>query len=276
MAAPALSPADLGPEFQPLRETALALPQQAECITIETREDLELATGWLREEVLGRITAIEEFFGPRKKRLYDSWKDMVALEKQALEPCETARRIIDRATLAYHQREEARRRAAEEAARVAQRAAERRAAILTGIERFAGVVTYCAQAEELEAKKRAEAEAAAAAGDVELASAIAEQAAEAPPPPPEPEPVMPELVEPTLPLEQPKVAGVSVRKNYKARVTNMLELVKHVAAHPEFINLLELNQSSADKLAKSLEEKLSSVIPGLAAENAASVTRSRR
>ena len=60
---------------------------------------------------------------------------------------------------------------------------------------------------------------------------------------------------------KPSAEGISTRKTYKARVTNLGLLIKHVAANPSLLGLLEPNQTALNELARSLREGLS--LPGV-------------
>lgn len=53
-----------------------------------------------------------------------------------------------------------------------------------------------------------------------------------------------------------KAAGTSTRKKWKARVTDKAALVKYIAAHPQFLHVLEVNESALNKLAGAMEENL--------------------
>ncbi len=52
----------------------------------------------------------------------------------------------------------------------------------------------------------------------------------------------------------PKTAGVSTRKVWKAEVSDKVELVRFVAAHPEYIGLLDANMPAINKIALALKE----------------------
>lgn len=60
---------------------------------------------------------------------------------------------------------------------------------------------------------------------------------------------------------EPIVAGAGTRTTWKAAVTDMAALVQYVATHPEHINLLNVNQTNADALARLI--KNTGTIPGL-------------
>lgn len=54
----------------------------------------------------------------------------------------------------------------------------------------------------------------------------------------------------------PKVSGLSTRKNWKARCTDKMALIRFVAAHPEHQHLLEVNQSALNQLAKAQKDAM--------------------
>lgn len=59
----------------------------------------------------------------------------------------------------------------------------------------------------------------------------------------------------------PRAIGTSVKTTCKARVFDKLALIKHVAATPQFENLLEVNESGLNALARSLKKNLN--LPGV-------------
>lgn len=54
----------------------------------------------------------------------------------------------------------------------------------------------------------------------------------------------------------PKVAGISTKQVWKARIVDLPALVKFVAANPQFANLLEPNITAINGLAKSLKDQM--------------------
>jgi len=54
----------------------------------------------------------------------------------------------------------------------------------------------------------------------------------------------------------PKVAGISYRDTYSARVTNPAKLIAFVARNPQFANLLTPNQTALNQLARAQKEML--------------------
>jgi len=59
----------------------------------------------------------------------------------------------------------------------------------------------------------------------------------------------------------PKVKGLSTRENWKAQVTDKMKLLQHIVAHPEFENLVEINQSALNQLAKAQKQAMK--LPGV-------------
>lgn len=267
-----------GTDYEPLRDTALALPNQARLFTIDDREELEFANRWTRENVLARMDAIKEFFRERKARARAVWQDFVDLEKNGLEPCELALKIMNRGTLDFENREEAKRKQAEAEARARQKEAERQAAEEARARREEAERKH---AEECRAKDEARAAGAAAAekgGDTEIAEALRSELGQHKPAP-VPELPLPVVTPPVHMPEPPRRGGggggTGIRKNYKARVTNKTALIKFVAEHPKHENLLDVNESAGKRLAGTYEERLEQVIPGLQGYNDPGVSRRR-
>lgn len=61
------------------------------------------------------------------------------------------------------------------------------------------------------------------------------------------------VVAPTVLSEAPKVAGQSIRRIWRARVTDKQLFLLAIANNPQYTNLVDVNQSALDKLAKALE-----------------------
>jgi hypothetical protein len=69
------------------------------------------------------------------------------------------------------------------------------------------------------------------------------------------------------------VKGASIRENWKCEITSKTDLVKFVAQHPEHINLLDVNTTAANQMAKA--QKSGMKIPGLRAYNDSVLTKRR-
>lgn len=59
----------------------------------------------------------------------------------------------------------------------------------------------------------------------------------------------------------PKVAGVTYRETWKGECTGLMQLVQHVAEHPEHLNLLQANATAISQLARAQKSGLR--IPGV-------------
>jgi hypothetical protein len=75
------------------------------------------------------------------------------------------------------------------------------------------------------------------------------------------EPVSAPIV--TVAPQVAKVDGVSSTTRWSAEVMDLMMLVRYVAAHPEWVSLLEANMPNLNRLAISQHEALS--IPGVRA-----------
>lgn len=151
--------------------------------------------------------------------------------REAQERVERERRAADEARAAEEKRK------ADEAAAAAQRASEEA--------RKAGD----ADAAELAALEAADAE------EVSRRAAAEQAAIKA-------EPVVPPPVVRVAPALA-SVAGVSTRTTWKAEVTDLHELVRYVAAHPEWLALLTADMTQLNTLARSQKNRMQ--IPGVKA-----------
>jgi len=165
---------------------------------------------------------ITDAFEPTRKSLDTSKKELLALRDGMLRPLETARLTIDRTCGAYET--EQRRIAEAETTRLQEEARK--------------------QEEE---RAFQEALAAEDAGDSALAQSIIEE--------PAPAPVV--YVAPQI----AKVDGMSSQTRWHADVVDLLALVRYVAQHPEWINLLEPNMVSLHRMAVANKAELR--IPGV-------------
>ena len=185
---------------------------------------------------------------PLITKAHGLWKDLLGALQSVDDPLKAAEAEGKRRCLAFEdadrraREEEARRLRleAERAAREAQEAAEAEARRLRQIQ----------EQEAAEARER-EIEAAEANGATAAeVQAIIEQ--------PVAEPfvyswpiVVPMYIPPPSPL---RTAGASTARPWKAAVdtpADLLLLIRHVAAHPEYSNLLQLNQTALNALAKA-------------------------
>jgi hypothetical protein len=72
----------------------------------------------------------------------------------------------------------------------------------------------------------------------------------------------------------PKIAGISHRENWGATLLSLRALIRFVAAHPEYENLLSYNVAAGNALARSLKTNLK--VDGLRAVNTPNVAASGR
>lgn len=167
---------------------------------------------------------IEEHFARAKKSASDAHKEIVAAVSALLGPIAEARRIYDNSAGAYEQEE--RRKAEEEQHRLQEKA----------------------RLEE-EERQLAAAQEAQDRGDTDGAESIIS------------EPVSAPLI--TVAPQVAKVEGVSNRTTWSAEVTDFERLVVYVAAHPEWLSLLDANLPNLNRLAVAQRQALA--IPGVRA-----------
>jgi hypothetical protein len=148
-------------------------------------------------------------------------KEVMDLFRKPLEMLEQAEAVLKRSILAYTQEQ---RRIQQEAQRKADEAA-------------------AAERRRIEE----EAKAAEKTGDVETA-AVMQSAASM-------------VVAAPVKTEAPKVAGVSTTTRWTAEVTDKVEYIKHVLAHPELIDTITIDMRPLNQMAVALKDKLS--IPGI-------------
>lgn len=172
-----------------------------------------------RAEIKRRIARIDDTFDPIVDAAHKTWKAALGQRTKLRDPYEKAEKAYARAMGAYEREQERLRREAEEAAARVRReaeAAERRRV----------------SEEEAAARKRAEDDRIAAAselekkGDAEGANRLLDE-------PVKVAPVTPRAVfVPVAPMPAaPAAAGVSFRDNWKAVVTDLLELIRAVAGY---------------------------------------------
>lgn len=172
---------------------------------------------------------VDEFRKSFTRPLDEYKKRIMDLFRPAETELKNAENIAKRALLAFQQEE--RRKAEEEAARIRK---EQEAARKAEEERL-----------------KAEQEEAELAGDEQKAAEVEAQKTAIE--------TMPEVVPPVM--ETPKIQGVSTSKLWKGRVVNMSVLLKHIVDSGNFENLVEVNRSVLNQLAKSTKGTLN--IPGV-------------
>lgn len=67
------------------------------------------------------------------------------------------------------------------------------------------------------------------------------------------------------PVDVAKLKGASVRKKWKAKVTDKAKLVAFIGQNPQFLNLIEIDESALNKMAGAMEKNLDATLPGVEA-----------
>jgi len=196
---------------------------RAEQITVTSQQEHEQAQQFLAY-VAGMQKNVEKLFAGSKKAAHLVHAEICSAERKLLQPLKDARTVVSRKLDVYE--EEQRRLIAEETRR--QQEALRK---------------------QQEEEQLLDAIAAEEAGDKVAAEEILNEE-----PPEVVVSVKPKLAE---------VKGVSGRKIWDAQVTDLVELIRYVAANPQWKSLLTPNQTALRQLAKAQKADLS--IPGVKA-----------
>lgn len=214
---------------------ALSYPDQARGFVIVDAPTYERACEFLKG-VKALRQEIADTFDPHIRRAHEAHKALLAEKQEAERPLADAERIVKDGLVAFDREQERQQREAQQRQLAEQRRLE-------------------------EERRLQEALALEARGRHEQADAVLEK------PIVVPVPVLPAR-------EVPKVSGVAFRETYSARCTDLLALVRHVAAHPEHTNLLQVNQAALNSLARSLRQQLQ--IPGVDVVATRDVAAARR
>jgi len=213
------------PDEQKVQADLLPLAARAEQLVVTTLEEHGYAQEYLKE-VAQAERAVKQLFEDPKQAAFTAHRSICDAEHKLLDPLKRARQVVTKAIVTYEDIE--RQRALEEQRRLADEARKK--------------------AEE---QALAEAEAIEKAGDPELAKQVLEDAATAPPPPVR---VAPKVT---------NTVGVTTRTTWRAEVTDLQALIRHVAANPGLSALLEPNMTSLNAQARSLRNAMN--IPGVRA-----------
>lgn len=220
---------------------ALTFPEQARAIRITSVETYQSACEFLKT-IKALRTEIADTFDPHIDRAFQAHRALVKEKKEAEAPLQDAELSAKRALVAWDTEQERLRRVEqqrlEEEAR--QREEERR----------------LEEAIALEAEAQA-------TGDASLqmeATALLEQPVQAP--------------AVAVARFTPKVDGISYRETWSCRLNDLSALVRYVAEHPQFLGLLQFNQTTGNQLARSMRARLK--VPGIEAVATKDVAASRR
>jgi hypothetical protein len=209
------------PDTAELEAEGSALVLRAQSLEITDDESYTAAVQFMNDCVTRRRVIADKFAKP-KRDAHAAHKSICALEAELLLVVDKAEREAKRRLAAYKLEQE--RRAEEERRRLE------------------------AEARRIEEERiLAEAQEAQDAGEVDEAEAIIS------------EPIAPPPVRVAPPV--PKIAGVSFRESWQFEVTSLMDLVRHVAAHPEDANLLQANTSAIRSLV--ISRKSLCKIPGV-------------
>lgn len=284
----ALTPPDEGR----IQKRAQSFLSMVNTMTVDSDQDYELAAGELKG-IKGAWATMEadrtSFTGPLNKVL----DALNARFQPHLKTLKAAEQIIKDKMLGYTAAQEriaaeARRKAEEAAAAERKRLADEARAIeqaaVNEARRMAAIEQQRIAAEQAEARRLEKIEAEArAAGDAEAAriaqenaaaqraqaAALAAQTAREAEQRQQAtalevaaiENVAAVTVAAPVAVAQVKVSGVSSAKSYDFEVVNLLEVIQHVATHPELVSLLEVDSTKMRALVKSLG--MNTKIPGL-------------
>lgn len=233
-----------------------ALERQAQTFTTEVtalavvdNPSFERA-GEMAKAIAGYIKRVGEVMNPIVTAAHNAHKVAVQQRDALLKPAEGAKRILGERMAAY-EREQARlRREAEEAARREQERLEREAQAAAAAEQKR--LQAEAETRRLEEAAALEARGDGAAAERLLAEPVAVPVVTA-------APVFVPTPRPFAPA--PRVDGVGFRQAWSAEVTDLLALVRAVAAGQQPITLLQPNMPVLNQMARALKGALN--VPGV-------------
>lgn len=217
------SPTNGGPPVVALESQGVTLRQDVAAIEVVDAPSFERAAEALKL-VKGYLARVAEVFDPIDRAQIEARKVTIAQRKALEAHALDAEKILKQRMAAWQEaQEQARREAEAAAAREAQRLAEEQQ------------LQAAIEAEQL--------------GD----TAAAEQILAAPP--------VPVIMPPVVVSEAPQVAGVSFRDHYRAEVTDLLALVRAIAAGKAPITLVQPNTAALGQMARALKGAMQ--IPGV-------------
>jgi len=213
------------PDDQQVQADILPLTARAEAMVVSNQEEHGYAQAYM-VDIARMERSVQSLFEEPKQAAFKAHRSICDAEHRLLDPLKKARQVVTRAITHYETEE--RDRAMAEQRRLQDEAKK-----------------------QAEAQAMAEAEDAEKAGDSELAQQIVEDAAVAPPPPVY---VAPRVV---------NTPGVTTSTTWHAEITNLPAFIKHVAANPQLLNLIEPNMTALNGMARSLRGAMN--IPGVRA-----------
>jgi len=210
-------------DFKQIEDEVSPVVQDAALITVTNRADYASAAEFLKElkAAQNRVTT---FFASMKSKAHAAWKQIVADENNVLNPLKEAETSIKRRMLAYDQEE--RRRAVVEQRRL-QKIADAKA----------------------KAEKQRQI---TAAENLKTDSLRGERIEEAN-----------EIEAPVIHVQHdtPKVAGISTRTTWKAKIVNKHDFVQAALTDTNLLSFLTVDQTALNRLAQATKGQLN--YPGI-------------
>lgn len=202
---------------------ALTWPERAKATVVIDAGSYQ-AAGELLKGIKQLRQKIAETFDPHVRRAFESHRALCEEKRQAEAPLTEAERVIKNALVAYDTeqervRREEQRRLEEVARQEQEREALERAAALERDGNAFGDEAMVTEARQ-----------------------IVEEQLQAPPPPVA-----------AVAKATPKVSGIVHRSTWSARVTDVMALIRFVAANPSHAGLLQVNQAALNAQARSLK-----------------------
>ncbi len=198
-------------------------PAKARAIAVSDPAEYQYASETLKA-IKQLRTKIAETFDPHVRRAFEAHRALCEEKRQAEAPLTEAERLIKNALVAYDTeqeriRREEQRRLEEEARLEQERQAIERAAALEREGNAFGDASMVAEAQQ-----------------------VIEEQLQAPPPPVA-----------AVARTTPKVSGIVHRSTWSAQVTDVMALIRFVAANPSHAGLLQVNQAALNAQARSLK-----------------------
>jgi hypothetical protein len=210
-------------ETQEVEQEALALPEKARLIVVDSNEGMAMADQTVNDIGL-MIKKVDGVYAPLAKSAFENHRKVTGDWNKAKKPLEDAKDYLVGQVKTYQ-------RNLREAAEAEQR-------------RLAEIAR-----KEEEERRLAEAAQAEAEGNHEEAEAIIKEEIYVP--------------TPVVKVETPKVDNRKYATRQRARVVNKMAIIQAVAKNPALQDLIDINTSAANNKAKALGKELSRVIPGL-------------
>ena len=230
------------PDGAQLNARAQAALDMVKAMEVDSQETYELAADELKA-IKAKAKSLEDQRTAITKPINDALKGINALFKGPTTFLEEAERVIKGKMISYSTEQERiaaeERRRAEAAVRAEQERLAREAAAREA-EAAKAAAKLMAEGDEVAA---AEVQAQAA---IEAASLTATAAV---------------ITAPVAAPAVAKVSGVSTRSTWKAECTDKAALVAFIASNPTFLNLLDVNASALNQMAKAMKETLQ--LPGV-------------